>query len=374
MTSPAASNASIGRRRRPEFSRIISVVLIALGAGIAYAQQPAAAPDTAAMHDYIMKAKALADGGWGLARFFDRRCLVEPAYSRTIASTRQSPAAMDPVKVMDKLYFLGQNGVSSWALETSEGFIIFDTLNNLQEAKTYVEDGMTKLGLDPKKIKYILLTHEHGDHFGGATYLQGISGARVIASKIAWDVMEKSGAQPPAQPAQAPQQAQAAGRGQALAGEGASGPAAWAKLVPKRDIEIVDGQKFTVADTELTFYVTPGHAQGVLTTIFKTMDRGVQHIVGFNGGLGSVGDATRATHIINLKRWRTLAEAAGVDTLIANHQTQDGAVENLELVKIRTGNDPNPFVVGKAGYLKYVDINILCTQANMARNGQKVQQ
>ena len=62
-----------------------------------------------------------------------------------------------------------------------------------------------------------------------------------------------------------------------------------------------------------------------------------------------------------------------MDTLIGNHQTQDGAVENLELLKIRRAGDPNPFVLGKEGYLRYVDINTECTYANMARSGQTIQ-
>jgi metallo-beta-lactamase class B len=91
-----------------------------------------------------------------------------------------------------------------------------------------------------------------------------------------------------------------------------------------------------------------------VSTIFKTNDGG-------------------APHIASLKRWRTLAQAAGVDTLIGNHQTQDGAVENLELLKIRRGDDPNPFVLGTAAYLRYIDVNTECTYANMARNGQKIE-
>jgi metallo-beta-lactamase class B len=149
-------------------------------------------------------------------------------------------------------------------------------------------------------------------------------------------------------------------------------PADWAKLVPARDMEVADGQTVTVGDTTLTFYVTPGHAQGTLSTIFKMNDRGVPHVVGFNGGLGSVGEAGRATHVASLKRWREIAAAAGVDTLIGNHQTQDGSVENLELLKIRRAGDANPYVVGKEGYLRYVDIKIECTYANMAKSGQPV--
>jgi metallo-beta-lactamase class B len=350
---------------------VVSVVVTALvaGLGVAVFSQPAPAPNKDAMYEHIKKAQKLA--GADLSRFFYRRCLVEPAYSRTISSSNQAPAAMEPVKVMDKLYFLGQNAVSSWALETSEGFVIFDTLNNAEEAKQYIEGGMVKLGLDPKRIKYIVITHEHGDHFAGTNYLKEISGARVVASTTAWDLMAAQAKGAGTRGERQGQAPAAAGRGGAAPAR--SGPPAdWAKLVPARDIEIRDGQTFVVGDTTMTFYVTPGHAQGTLSTIIKTTDHGAPHVIGFNGGLGSVTAENRAIHIASLKRWRGLAAAAGVDTLIANHQTQDGAVENLELVKVNRPGDQNPFVLGKDGYLRYIDINIECTYANMARAGQEI--
>ena len=62
-------------------------------------------------------------------------------------------------------------------LRTSAGIVIFDTLNNGDEAKTYVVGGLTKLGLNPRDIKFIIITHGHADHSGGATYLHDTYGA-----------------------------------------------------------------------------------------------------------------------------------------------------------------------------------------------------
>ncbi len=336
-------------------ARAFVAVVFALSIVAVCGQQPTAPPDYDAMYAHIKKAQKAAGGD--LVRFFYRRCL-SPAYDPAITRGAQVPAPVPPLKVMDKLYFLGQNAVSAWALETSEGFIIFDTLNSPEEAKTYIEGGMRKLGLDPARIKYVVFTHEHGDHYGGATYLSERFGAKIMASTIAWEAMARERSR----------QGQPAPGGAARGGP----PADWAKLSPARGLDITDGQKFTAGDTTLVFHYTPGHAAGGVSTIFRTTDQGVPHVVGLHGGLGAINNpADRGTHIAALKRWRALADAAGVDTLIANHQVQDGAVENLELLKIRRAGDPNPFVLGKAGYLRYVDVNIECTYANMARNGRK---
>ena len=61
------------------------------------------------MYLHFTKAQALADGD--LFGFFARRCLIDPAYHSTISQTNQAPPSMEPVKVMDRLYFLGQNAV-----------------------------------------------------------------------------------------------------------------------------------------------------------------------------------------------------------------------------------------------------------------------
>ncbi len=330
---------------------ILMVMVMSLVTGTARSQTLSPSQDSDAFYRHLKKAQELAGGD--LTRFFYRRCL-SPAYDPAITGGAQVAAPVEPLKVMDNLYFVGQNAVSSWVLQSSEGFIVFDTLNNPEEAKTYIEGGMRKLGLAPERIKYVVVTHEHGDHYGGSTYLNEKFGAKIMASKIAWERMAAAAAAPP---------------------RGRQGPAAeWAKLVPARGLEIADGQKFMVGDTTLTFYITPGHAAGGVSTIFTVLDHGVRRVVGLHGGLGAINNpADRVTHVAALKRWRALAEAAGVDTLIANHQVQDGAVENLELLKVRRTGDPNPFVLGKSGYLRYIDINIECTYANMARNGQKIE-
>ena len=313
-----------------------SAMLAALSAGVVHAQErPAAAKDDN-LYEHVMKARKAA--GTDLMHHFYHRCFVDPNYTGTIAKLRKEAAPMEPLKVFDQLYFLGQNGVSSWALQTSQGIIIFDTLNNPDEARQYIEGGMAKLGLDPKQIRYVFIMHEHADHFGGAKYLQEkYPGLHLAASAIAWQNMPT------------------ANRG--------------AGLMPRHDIDVADGQKFTLGDTTLTFYSTPGHSDGTISTIFKVTDHGAPHVVGFFGGMGSPNTAANRTKIIaSFKRWRPLAAAAGVDTLIANHQGQDYSVENLEFLKVRHPTDPNPYVLGKDAYQRYFEVQTECTYANLVRH------
>jgi len=68
-----------------------------------------------------------------------------------------------PYKVFDNLYWLGTRQHSSWALQTSAGLIIIDT-NFAWATDPEIVDGLTKLGLKPADIKYVIISHAHGDH------------------------------------------------------------------------------------------------------------------------------------------------------------------------------------------------------------------
>src|SRR5947209_4249086 len=82
----------------------------------------------------------------------------------------------EPVKVFDNLYFVGMTEYSSWAVNTSDGIIVVDAIFDYS-VEDEIAKGLPKLGLDPKKIKYLIVSHGHIDHAGGAKYLQDHFGA-----------------------------------------------------------------------------------------------------------------------------------------------------------------------------------------------------
>jgi metallo-beta-lactamase class B len=317
---------------------VVSVVLIGavtvVSTAAAQGRPPSATPDRDAMYEHLKTAQLIA--GLDLYPHFAHRCLVDQTYRRTISRSIQADGLIEPLQVFDNLYFVGQNAASAWALLTSAGLVIFDALNDADEAKTYIVGGLVKLGLSPADIKYVVITHAHGDHFGGATYLKTEYNATLMASKTDWDAMAR------------------------------------AANAPAHDRDIGDGERLTLGDTTLQFRITPGHTQGSVSTIFNITDKGRLHVVGLFGGLGTPASAAdKKKHIASLTAFRSVAFAAGVDVLIANHQTQDLSLHKLELLRLRRDGDPNPFVIGNDAYLRYLDIQRECTLYAMAREGQK---
>ncbi len=55
-----------------------------------------------------------------------------------------------------------------------------------RDVETILLPALKKLGLDPTKIKYAIITHGHADHFGGAFYLQEHFGTHVEMSSEDW--------------------------------------------------------------------------------------------------------------------------------------------------------------------------------------------
>ena len=158
-----------------------------------------------------------------------------------------------PYKVFDDLYVVGTKLHSAWALTTSDGIIVIATLFDYASEPEIV-DGLTALGLDPRNIKYVLISHAHGDHDQGAALLQSRYGARVVMGAADWEATLLR-------------------------------PATAAGGVPKRDIAVgPEGTKITLGGATIDVIATPGHTRGTLSYVFRVHDGGRALTVAYAGG------------------------------------------------------------------------------------------
>jgi metallo-beta-lactamase class B len=259
----------------------------------------------------------------------------QSAYNQLHRSTLREPDP-GPVKVFDNLYFVGGTDVSSWAVNTSQGIILIDALYNPTEVHQVIFDGLKKLGLDPKNIKYVLLTHAHADHFGGAAEIQrAIPGVHVLLSAADWDY------------------ANVVVKQKAEGGETFE--------VPKHDMVATDGQKLTLGDETITMYLTPGHTPGTLSLIVPVKDHGKPLTLGMWGGRPFMNKAMSGEFMAQIKRFRGIMEKEHVAGRIGNHPEWDMSLDKLAKIKANP-NGPNPYIESAADMKRFAQIEDLCLQ------------
>jgi metallo-beta-lactamase class B len=311
-----------------------TLVVAGLAAGLLNA--PAAAQTADTIEGHIAAAKAAA--GEHHPYIFDSLCMRPAAGPNAAPADEASPDPavfhVEPVKVFDNLYFVGEKEYSAWAVTTSEGIILVDTIWDYSVADEIV-GGLKKLGFDPAQIKYAVVTHGHRDHVGGAKYLQDHFGTRVVLSAVDWDFVAES-------------------------------PRVTAK--PKRDLVATDGEKLTLGDTTLTLYLTPGHTMGTLSVLIPVKDNGKPHLVAEWGGTGFNFQHSRErfqTYIASAARFGDIVAKAGADVLIANHTNLDGSKVKLPALAQRKPGEENPFVIGNAAVRGYVKVAEECARAGL---------
>jgi len=250
----------------------------------------------------------------------------------------------EPAKVFDNLYFVGGKIHSSWALTTSEGIILIDTIFPYN-SEELIEGGLRKLGLDPKDIKYVLISHAHSDHIGGAEMLQTRYGAKVVMGAADWDTV-------------------------------ATYPNRYKTMAPKRNIVATDGMQIKLGGSTVTIWLTPGHTPGTLSYTFTVLDRGKPLNVAYSGGTAfNFVNNTPDPGIRNFQTYidsqRHMAEkAAGATVILSNHSEFDNAYNKNRMLAGRS-DGPHPYEVGADMVQRYFKVLESCARAAQIALEQK---
>ena len=172
--------------------------------------------------------------------------------------------------------------------------------------------GCKKLKLDPGDIKYVIVSHAHGDHYGGAAYLKKKYNPKIVMSEIDWAVFDD----PKFDPKRIPM---------------FDDP-------PKRDMAVKDGDTIKLGNTEFKLYVIPGHTLGTLATVFTVHDKGKVHRAVAWGGtaynFGPISDRLQIYSDTTVK-YRDIMKREKADVLLSNHVSYDNAVEKIASLKDR---------------------------------------
>lgn len=252
------------------------------------------------------------------------------------------------MQVFDNLYFVGNAGVSAWLVGTpQDGFVLFDALTSNEAAEQDIIGGMISLGLDPADVRRFIISHGHGDHYGGHRYLVQTLGLPVEMSARDWELSGRLGTHP------------------------RFGPA------PVEGLTVEDGEQIILGNTTINLYVTSAHTPGTISPIITVFDNGEPHRAILWGGTGmNFGPDPRQLrdYAASANRLRELSAGQDVDIFLSNHPARDGSDKSMRALINRGEGDPHPFVMGEAA-LAVFDVLESCAMAQAVRieTGQYVE-
>jgi metallo-beta-lactamase class B len=238
---------------------------------------------------------------------------------------------------------VGADNDSAYALTTSDGIILLNTVPEYA-AEAEIIEGFKKLGLDPAKIKYVVISDARNPSYGGVRYLQDHYQLHVLSSEADWNVMAKTNVAD--------------------------------AVRPKKDMVITDGQKLTLGDTTITMYITPGHTPGTISTIIPLKDGNQKHVAAMIGGrdplLNGEGVQYFPTELEAIKLWkasvnrfRDIAAKAGADVFLITRGQNDRLPDKIHALKYRKPGGPHPFV-DKDSVKRYMNMTSECMDAQLA--------
>lgn len=270
---------------------------------------------------YAALAAEASDGIWGVTSFY--RCKNTPG-----GTALNAPYPV-PLEVFDGVYSIGDDANNIWAIETSEGIILLDALGDEESAHAFINGNMLRLGLDPKDIKLILISHGHGDHTGGLKYMRELTGAPIGYGAGDYDAADEN----------LPE---------------------WAE----GDFLIEDGQQITLGDFTMTAIATPGHTPGTTSFIFPVTWNGEEHVASYFGGQGSpssVPDLVEfRSSIDKMSIYNDLMQA---DVVISNHTVGDDGL--TKIAQMAADPSVNPYIVGRDAVTGYHEMWRACLSADI---------
>jgi metallo-beta-lactamase class B len=225
--------------------------------------------------------------------------------ARNMGTEADRITAFPPHRIIDNIYYVGTNTLSSFLIVTPQGHILIDS--TYERNVPTIEKSVTQLGFKFSDIKILLGNHAHGDHQEGDALVKQMTDAQVMA--MAEDVpmlqvMKPGGKEHPI------------------------------------DKVLHDTEAVTLGGTTLVAHLTPGHTPGCTTWTTTAQEGGKTYNVMFGCSLRPPAVLTPAL-VNEFNRAFKTVRALPCDVQLGDHGAQYNMQEKY--AKVKDGGS-NPFI------------------------------
>ncbi|MBQ8130435.1 MAG: MBL fold metallo-hydrolase [Clostridia bacterium] len=239
----------------------------------------------------------------------------------------QEARYVHPFRIFGNVWYVGDDWVCVHLIDTGDGLLLIDCGNT--GATAMLVNAIWEAGFNPADVKWLVLSHGHLDHIGGAAFFRNMFGTKIYLgapdAKMYREHPELSFIQD-------------------------AGNVSEALVMP--DVEINDGDVIRFGNTDVRFYLSPGHTMGVISCFFDAHDGEKTVRCGYYGGFGfntlqkdyliEIGDPeykTRQIYLDSLAR----AREQKVDLFLGNHCINNDTLGRRKK-QLENPDGPNPFL------------------------------
>lgn len=232
-----------------------------------------------------------------------------------------------PFRLYGNVWYVGDAWTCVHLIDTGDGLLLMDAGN--VSATALLIQAIWEAGFNPKDVKWMIISHGHLDHFGGAEFFQKMFGTKVyLGEPDARNFRERP----------------------ELSFVQESTNFVDNVFVP--DYEIKDGEELTFGNTTISFRLCPGHSDGVLAYFFDAHNSDEVKRCGYYGGFGfntllkdyliEVGDPEYKTRQIYLESLAKVRDEK-VEIFLGNHTNNNDTVGRMKKL-LANPEGENPFV------------------------------
>lgn len=242
-----------------------------------------------------------------------------------------------PFRLYGNVWYVGDSWVCVHLIDTGDGLLLIDSGNC--GATAMLVQAIWEAGFNPAEVKWIIHSHGHVDHIGGANFFKKMYGSKLYLGEPDARMFREQ-----------PEISAIYDSHNDL------------DCLFEPDYEIKEGDVLTFGNTTMRFTMVPGHTDGCIALFFDAHNGSETKRCGYYGGFGfntlqkeyltEIGDPelkTRQVYLDSLAKVRN----EKVEVFLGNHCVNNDTLGRRQR-QLDNPDGPNPFVDGKA-WAAYLD-------------------